>query len=97
MYCATDQFHEFQFLGPQKKPHGVYGLGKHYHMCFDPKLGHGMCEIRHIPCACNPCTSMLEQSWDPGMQEQKNPHYQPVKDFTYWPVLGSFNNWNIIQ
>ena len=23
--------------------------------------------------------------------------YQPVTDCTYWPVLGSYNNWNIIH
>ena len=22
--------------------------------------------------------------------------YRPVTDFSYWPVIGSFNNWNII-
>ena len=24
-------------------------------------------------------------------------HYQPITDFTYWPVMGSYKNWNIIQ
>ena len=67
MYCATNQFPEFQFLGPQNKPHGVYGLGKHYHVCFYTKLGHGTCEIRRITCSSILCTSVLDQLWIPGM------------------------------
>ena len=31
------------------------------------------------------------------MQTYQQPHYQNFKDCTYWPVLGYFNNWNIIQ
>ena len=40
IYCATNQFPELKFLGPQKKPHGVSGLGKNYNIRFDTKLGH---------------------------------------------------------
>ena len=40
---------------------------------------------------------MLNQPWAPGMSAQQQPCYQNVKYCTYWPVLGSFNNWNIIQ
>ena len=29
-----------------KKKHGTRGLGKHYQMHFDNKLGHKKCEIR---------------------------------------------------
>ena len=46
MYCATNQFPELKFLGTHNKPHGVHGLGKHYHIRFDTKLGHGICAIR---------------------------------------------------
>ena len=28
---------------------------------------------------------------------KKEAHYQPVTDFIYWPVMGSYNNWNIIR
>ena len=27
---------------------------------------------------------------------KKQERYQPVTKFTYWPVLDSFNNWNIL-
>ena len=30
------------------------------------------------------------------MKPQKQPRYQPVNNFSYWPFLSSFNNWNII-
>ena len=28
---------------------------------------------------------------------KKQSRYQPVTNFTYWPVLGSYKNWNIID
>ena len=31
------------------------------------------------------------------MTSQQQTLYQPVKYFTYWPVLGYFNNCNILQ
>ena len=40
---------------------------------------------------------MIDQPWITGIIEQQQPRYQPVKECTYWPVLGSFNNWNILQ
>ena len=87
MYCATNQFPGLQFLGTHNKPHGVRGLGKHYHIHFDTKLGHGTCEICHIPCDCTLCTSIMDQPWVPGLPAQQKPHYQPTQSFTYWPVL----------
>ena len=39
---------------------------------------------------------MLDKTWIPGLTPEKQPRYQPVTDCYYWPVLGSFNNWNII-
>ena len=40
---------------------------------------------------------MLYQLWTTGTPEQQQPLYQPVKEFTYCPVVGYFNNWNIVQ
>ena len=31
------------------------------------------------------------------MPSDKQDCYKPVTKCTYWPVLGSFNNWNIIE
>ena len=56
MYCDTNQFPVLPFYGPHPKPHGARGLGKHYHILFDPNLGHGICVICRIPCACVACT-----------------------------------------
>ena len=63
IYCNTNQFPELPFCGPHYKPHGARGLSKHYHFCFDPKLGNSICEIFRIPCACVACTSMIYKSW----------------------------------
>ena len=50
--CATTHFPPLPSCGPHAKPHGMRGLSKHYHFQIDPKLGHGKCKIRLIPCAC---------------------------------------------
>ena len=97
MYCNTNQFPALPFCGPHSKPHGARGIGKHYHLGFDPKLGMGKCAIRRIPCACVPCTSMLEKPWISGIPPEKQEHYKPVTKCTYWTVLGAFNNCNIIE
>ena len=57
----------------------------------------GKCAIQRIPCACVACTSILEKPWISGIPSDKQDFYKPVTKFTYWPVLGFFNNWNIIQ
>ena len=40
---------------------------------------------------------MLENNWAPRVPPHQQPRYKPVKDFTFWPVLGSFNKWSIIK
>ena len=45
IYCNTNQLPELTFCGPYYKPHGERGLGKHYHLRFDHKLGMGVCAI----------------------------------------------------
>ena len=71
MYCATNQFTKLNFIGPQNKPLGVIGLGKHNQIRFDPKLGHVTYAIRFIPCACTSCTSITYQPYITGSTEQK--------------------------
>ena len=66
-------------------------------MRFDTKLVHGSFEICLITGVCNKCTSMIDTSWSPGSTPHQQPRYQPITDCTYWPVLGSFNNCNIVQ
>ena len=61
MYCNTNQFPTLPFCGPHSKPDCARGLGKHYHLRFDPKLGMGKCAILRIPCVCVACTSMLDK------------------------------------
>ena len=97
MYFNKNQFPAFLFCGPHSKRHGARGLGKHYHLRFGPNLGTGVCAIRRIPCACFPCKSMLDKSWISGIPSDKQDRYKTVTKCTYWPVLGAFNNWKIIQ
>ena len=65
-------------------------------MWFDSKIGHGTSATCQIPCDCVECTSMLDKPWVHGFPPQQQPRYQPIIDCTYRPVLGLFNNWNII-
>ena len=39
----------------------------------------------------------MDNPWAYKVYPNKQPCYQPVVDCTYWHVLGSFNNSNIIQ
>ena len=96
MFCNTNQFPSFPFCGSHTKPHGVRGLRKHYHMRFDPKIGHGICAICRIPCACSERKYMLDKPWVHRLTPLQQTRYQPVTYCTYLPVIGSFKNWNII-
>ena len=97
MYCNTNQFPELTFCGPHSKPHGARGLSKHYNLSFDTKVGNGVCSICRIPCACVACTLMLDTHWIYGIPLDEQERYNPVNKCNYWPVLGYFNNCNIIQ
>ena len=78
-HCDTNQFPEIKFLGPNNKPHGVCGLGNHYHMIFYPKIGHGIYAIRRIPYVYNLRTSIIDQLWIPVFPSQQQYIYQSVK------------------
>ena len=71
MYCDTNQFPTLTFFGSHTKPHGARGLGKNYHLRFDPNLGHGIYEILQIPCDCVACTTMIDKLWIFGIQSTK--------------------------
>ena len=40
---------------------------------------------------------MLDKPCISDIPSKKKVCYQLVKNCTYWPVLGSYNNWNIIE
>ena len=88
MYCDTNRFPALPFGGSHPKPHGARGLSKHHHLRFYPKLGPGICEILHIPCACVGCTSILGKTWISGIPSKKKARYHPVTTCTYWLVPG---------
>ena len=78
MYCNTNQFPELSFCGPHSKPHVKRGLSKHCNLRFDPKLGMGVCAIRHMPYACVACKSILDKHWISGIQIEKQKRYKPI-------------------
>ena len=96
IFCNINTFPALENSGPHRKPHVVRGLGKHYHMRFDPKLVHSTCALRWIPCDFIQCTEMLDKNWTPNIPPQQQPRYQHVTQCTYWHVVGAYNNWNII-
>ena len=82
MYCYTNQLPILPFCGSHPKPHVARGLGKHYHLRFDPKLGCGVCAILRIPCDYIACTSMIGQPWISGIPSKKQALYQHITDCT---------------
>ena len=89
IYFNTKQFPALPFCGTHLKPHGGNGLCNHYHLSFDPKLGHGICVICRIPCAWVACTSMLEQPHISDSSSKKQARYKPITNCTYWTFPGS--------
>ena len=78
MYCDTNQFPSLPFCGPHPKPHGARELSKHYQLRFDPKLYHGICAIRRIPCACVVCTSIMGKPCISGIPSNKQSRYNQL-------------------
>ena len=97
MACTTTQFSAFPFCGPHVKSHGVWVLSKSCYIHLDPKLVRVKCATLWIPCICVACTNMLENPWYTDADCSQQHFYQPVIGCTYWSVLCTFNNWNIIQ
>ena len=71
MYCDENQFPALKFCAKYIKPHGARGLSKHYHLCFDQKIGHGICAILWISCACVACKKIIDQSCIYGIPLKK--------------------------
>ena len=97
MYCNKNKLPALPFCGPHYKPHGARVLSKYYHVRLDTKLGNGVCAIIRLPYAFVVCTSIIDKPWISGIPSDEQERYKPVRKCTYWPLLGSFNNWNIIQ
>ena len=97
MYCNINQSTELSFCGTHSNPHGARGLSKNYRFRFDRKLCMGICAIFRIACACVACTSMLDKPWISSIPPDEQDHHKIFTKCIYLPVLGSFNNFNIIQ
>ena len=95
--CSKILFPALTFCGLHIKFHGVRGLVKHYHLVLYPKLGHGKCSIWQIRCYGVTCINMLDKTWAHDVAHAQQPRYHPVIGCTYWTMLGSLNDWNIIK
>ena len=91
------QFQALPYCGPHPKPHVARGLIKYYNLRFYPEVGNGLYVIIHIPCACVACKLTLDKPYISIIPFKKQERYQHVTKCTYWKVLGSFKNWNIIK
>ena len=96
MYYNKNVFPVLPYCGPHSKLHGTSVLSMNYHLRFVPKLGNGVCAIRLILCDFVACTSLLYKPWIYGIPSNEQERYKPVAKCTYCPVLGSFNNSNIL-
>ena len=94
---VTRHFTALKFCVWHAKTHGVQYLIKQYHLEFDSKLVYGTCAIGRIPCAFVAYINMLEKPYYPGVSHNKQSRYHNVLYFTYWPVLGTYNSWNMIN
>ena len=97
MYCNKKQFPVLPFCVPHPNPHGARGFSKHSNLRLYPKQGDGICAIFCIKCACVTCISILVQHCIYGISSKKKESYQLVTNFSYWPVIVSFNNCNFIN
>ena len=97
MYYNKNRFRVLPFCGTHYKPHSARRLSKHYHLRFDPQIGNGVCAIFLITRDFVAYKSMLDKHWISGIPSDKQDQYNPVINCTYWPVLGPFENLNIIQ
>ena len=55
-----------------------------------------MCNSPHTMCLCWMYIN-AGQTLDLWYYVKKQARYQPVINFTYWQVMGSYKNWNIIE
>ena len=40
---------------------------------------------------------MVDKPWISRIPSKKQALYQPITNCTYWPIMGSYNNWTIIE
>ena len=81
-----------------KKNIKKHGLIFHYNIIADPLLGIGYISVRCIICSCS---EFLRKLSSPCNRSQDNYNQEQYKgenqNCFYWPILGSYNNWQIIH
>ena len=75
---------------------GRNNIISHYHYRVDPKLGKGVCEILHIPCACPSCVAQLDKYWLTNIAPTYQPRYTHVENCYHLKTLEYYNDWIIM-
>ena len=89
MNFSVDMFYKYPHNHQHHtKLYVVHGLIRNYHLQFDPELGQGKCEIRHIHCVYNSCTDHLDFLWIPTYSDDKKPWYQLPQHYFHSNILG---------
>ena len=97
MCCDKKKFPPLQLLSPHYKPHGLWGLRKHYNIWYYPKMVHGPWDIIQKTCTCFSCTTILNRTWYPGTPHTKQQHFKPVVDFKKLAYVGRIQQLEHIQ
>ena len=85
-------------LNGKTAPYKSKGVLRRYNYRSDPKLAQKFVDIRMITCSCHTCTTTLCLSWDYKIKYARNqPRYERVYDCKYSLIIGSHNNWIIIN
>ena len=83
----------FQKTSPTK-----YGIRAMYNIRADYELGENTIALRRVPCYCTHCTDTMLAKWDHNISDpKKQDRYKPTKNCVLWPVLGEFNDWQIMS
>ena len=77
--------------------HGVNIILTHYHIRCDPYLGIGRFKIKIIPCACIYCRNSMGIPWYKYLVPKCQPRHYAVKKYKYYPILGKYKDWVIID
>ena len=96
MTWTKSKFPKLKIAKNKEKIRDSSSVLSHYHYRFDPRLGHGKCAMRRIPCLCDQCCEMLDKKWIPGVNAENQPCYSPVLNCKYHDILGDYNNWIIM-
>ena len=86
------------YLIKKSAPYGSKGVLRYNHYSSDTKWGPGIISLRIIPSGCHDYIAQLSITWDPEIRYACNQFiYGIVYDIKYSLIIGSHNNWIIMN